>query len=179
MKKQRIVITGGPGSGKTSIVKTIENKGFTCLHEISREVINEARKQGIDQLFLTNPMLFSQKLLDSRLQQFQEALKLNAQTVFYDRGMPDVTAYMDYVNEPYPKAFEKPCYTFKYDVVFLLPPWESIYIQDNERYETFAQAQEIYGFLKKTYQKYGYTMIEVPTGTIEERVDFILTTCLL
>jgi len=58
------VITGGPGSGKTTLVKELEAKGFACLHEISRQIILEAQQQGIDQLFLEDPLLFSRKLLE-------------------------------------------------------------------------------------------------------------------
>src|SRR5690625_6992431 len=39
------------------------------------------------------------------------------------------------------------------DAVFILPPWKSIYRQDNERYETYEQAVEIYTHLRKTYRE--------------------------
>ena len=57
---------------------------------------------------------------------------------------------------------------------FLLPPWEEIYEQDNERYESFEQAEKIFHYLKDGYINYGYKTHEVPVGTIEERVQFIL-----
>jgi predicted ATPase len=63
---RRIVITGGPGTGKTSLITALESKGYTCLPEISRQVTLEAREKGIDQLFLKDPMLFSYKLLEGR-----------------------------------------------------------------------------------------------------------------
>lgn len=173
MNTKRIVITGGPGSGKTTLIQHIENLGHVCKHEVSREVINEARKDGIDQLFLTDPMLFSEKLLESRLRQYHEANKIEAPFVFYDRGTPDVTAYMDFIGSNYAATFEAPCFEFMYDSVFLLPPWKAIYTKDNERYETFEQAQIIYKALLEGYKKYGYHVIEVPTGSIEERAAFI------
>tara|TARA_B100000767_G_scaffold188789_1_gene176092 strand:+ start:309 stop:854 length:546 start_codon:yes stop_codon:yes gene_type:complete len=171
---KRIVITGGPGSGKTTLINHIEHLGYPTMHEVSRDIINEARKQGIDQLFLKNPMLFSQKLLESRLSQFEKAKELETAYVFYDRATPDITAYMDFIGAEYPPEFEKPCFTHLYDCVFLLPPWELIYTKDNERYETFTQAQEIYKSLCDGYKKYGYTIIEVPQGAINQRCDFIL-----
>ena len=174
MNTKRIVITGGPGSGKTTLINHIEYLGYPTMHEVSREIINEARKQGIDQLFLTDPMLFSQKLLESRLSQFEKAKDLETAYVFYDRATPDITAYMDFIGAEYAPEFEKPCFTHLYDCVFLLPPWELIYTKDNERYETFTQAQEIYKSLCDGYKKYGYTIIEVPQGAINQRCDFIL-----
>ncbi len=55
-----------------------------------------------------------------------------------------------------------------------MPPWEEIYISDNERYENFEQALAIHNHLERTYKNLNYPIIEVPTGTVEERADFIL-----
>ena len=174
MKTKRIVVSGGPGSGKTTLINHLESEGYTCMHEISRDVIIEAQKEGIEQLFLENPMLFSKKLLEGRLNQFKDAESHTNQITFYDRGMPDVTAYMDYIDSHYPVNFSDICNINRYDLAFLLPPWEAIYKQDNERYESFDQAETVYQFLVKGYQKYGYQVIEVPTGTIEDRTAYIL-----
>ncbi|MBT0608166.1 AAA family ATPase [Aequorivita echinoideorum] len=174
MKTKRIVITGGPGSGKTSIIKYIEENGFSVIHEISRSVILEAQKEGIEQLFLTNPILFSQKLLEGRLKQFHDASKYTSDFLFYDRGMPDVTAYMDFVKTDYPKNFSQICNENRYDCIFILPPWKEIYHTDNERYENYEQAESLYHYLYAAYENYGYNVINVPVGKIAERVDFIV-----
>ena len=174
MKTKRIVITGGPGSGKTALISYLEKEGYSVMQEISRQVILEAQKKGIEQLFLENPLLFSEKLLEGRFQQFKEAINCAAPILFYDRGMPDVTAYMDFVNIHYPENFSTPCIENKYDRIFVLPPWEDIYQQDNERYESFEEAEKIFHFLKNGYKKYGYTVNEVPVGSVAERVQYIL-----
>lgn len=174
MDTKRIVITGGPGSGKTALINFLEQEGHFVIHEISRDVILEARKQGIEQLFLEQPLLFSEKLLEGRLKQFHDGEPCTAPILFYDRGMPDVTAYMDFANIEYPVVFSDTCLKYKYDAIFVLPPWEAIYQQDNERYESFEQAERIFHFLKKGYEAYGYEVQEVPVGTIKERVQYIL-----
>ncbi|MDN3723782.1 ATP-binding protein [Aequorivita sp. SDUM287046] len=176
MKTKRIVITGGPGSGKTALINYLEKEGYAVMHEISRDVTLEAQRQGIEQLFLENPILFSQKLLEGRLRQFHEGKNCAAPILFYDRGMPDVTAYMDYVDSHYPKNFADTCIAHSYDEIFVLPPWEEIYEQDNERYESFEQAEKIFQFLKNGYQRYGYQIHEVPVGSIQDRAQFIIAT---
>jgi predicted ATPase len=55
-----------------------------------------------------------------------------------------------------------------------LPPWEEIYVSDQERYENFEQAQLIHDHLVETYEKYGYELIEVPKDTLDKRILFIL-----
>ncbi len=176
MNKTKIVITGGPGTGKTSLINELKKRGYTCLDEVSREVILEARKEGIDQLFLTKPLLFSERLLEGRKNQFTQAENESANAIFFDRGIPDVLAYMEYANENYPNHFTKACDNHKYDHVFVLAPWEAIFSSDNERYENFEQAEKIHSHLISTYKNCGYNLIDVPFDTIENRVNFLLKT---
>ena len=75
MNTKKVVITGGPGTGKTSIINHLKENGYLCYDEISREITLQARKDGIEQLFLTDPLLFSEKLLEGRTQQFIDRKK--------------------------------------------------------------------------------------------------------
>jgi len=174
VKNRKIVITGGPGTGKSSIIHKLEEKGEKCLHEISRQVTLEAQKQGIDQLFLEQPLLFSEKLLEGRLNQYLEAKEYKSDHIFIDRGLPDVVAYMDYFDTKYPEVFDKTCENNRYDLIFILPPWKEIYTSDNERYESYEEALKISSYLYSTYKRYGYNPIEVPKLTVEERTSLIL-----
>jgi len=171
---KRIVITGGPGTGKSSIISELTNRNYNCFEEISRQVTLKARDNGVDQLFLDKPLLFSELLLEARLQQFNDASKEKAPIIFYDRGLPDVLAYMDYAKKDYPMHFKSICKSHRYDGIFILPPWKEIYVSDNERYENFEQAQQIHKQLTKTYKHLNYTLITVPFGNVKERTDFIL-----
>ena len=174
MQTQRILIIGGPSTGKSSVISALKESGFFCFEEISREVTLAAQKEGIEQLFLDEPLLFSEKLLEGRISQFNNADSSSEDFVFYDRGIPDIVAYLDYVNSTYPNKFIDACENYKYDRVFLFELWEQIYQQDNERYESFEEAKLIQNYLKKTYKKYGYELEIIPFGTIEERTQYIL-----
>lgn len=174
LQKEIVVIIGGPGTGKTTIIDGLITKGYCCYPEISREVTMEAKKKGIEQLFLENPLLFSELLLEGRKKQFQNATAEPHSVVFLDRGIPDILAYMHYIGDSYPAFFDQACREHIYNKIFILPPWEKIYVSDDERYENFEQAKLIYNHLVETYQTYGYQLIEVPIGTVMERIDFIL-----
>tara|TARA_R100000935_G_C2795728_1_gene148066 strand:- start:9 stop:548 length:540 start_codon:yes stop_codon:yes gene_type:complete len=174
VQNKKIVITGGPGTGKSSIINYLESQGQYCLHEISRQITLEAQQQGIEQLFLEKPLLFSEKLLEARINQHYQAEKLCKGPIFLDRGIPDVVAYMDYFGTSYPEEFVEACKNYSYDKIFLLPPWKEIYKSDNERYESYDQALIIHENLKNSYITYGYDPIEVPIGTIANRSSFIM-----
>lgn len=181
MNVDRIVITGAPGTGKTTVIKALETAGFHCFHEVIRTMTLAAKSREDSNLLLGNPIAFvndskkfNQQLLDARLKQYGDAAEANKALVFYDRGMPDVLAYMEYFKQNYPAEFLEICRTNRYDAVFLLPPWEAIYLQDNERLESYMQATEIHEHLKSTYERLGYSVLEVPFGTVAERLAFIV-----
>lgn len=174
LSTKKIVITGGPGTGKSSIINELKKRGHLCFDEISRQVTLKARENGIEQLFLTQPLLFSELLLEGRLKQFNEAATYDNMTVFLDRGLPDVLAYMDYFNTSFPQNFIDACQNNRYDAVFILAPWQAIYQSDSVRYESFEQAERIHQHLLNTYKKFNYNLLDVPFDTIEKRADFIL-----
>jgi predicted ATPase len=174
LSTKKVVIAGGPSTGKTSVVHGIEKAGFKCFHEISREITLQAREEGIEQLFLTDPLLFSQRILEGRKSQFIASESLTDPLVFFDRGLPDVVAYLDCFGTEYPKTFSEICDAHPYDTIFLLPPWKEIHTSDNERYENYEEALQIHDCLEKAYQSFGYTIIEVPKISVDERVAFII-----
>lgn len=175
MQKEIVLLIGGPGTGKSTLMNVLSEKGHVCYPEISRQITLEAQKQGTEQLFLTDPLLFSQKLLEGRIQQHQNALSEESNVVFIDRGIPDILAYMHFIGDKnYPDCFTKACQDYRYTKLFIFPVWEDIYMSDNERYENFEQAQQIQKYLVDTYKSFGYDLIEVPKDTPEKRAEFVL-----
>jgi len=170
----KIVISGGPGTGKSTVIDELILRNYECMPEISREITLEAKKNGVDQLFLKKPHLFSQLLLEGREKQYLEASSKKSEIVFFDRGMPDAHGYMNYLGVDYSDSYIQKGFEFRYSYIFMMPPWEEIYTTDNERYESFEQSLAIYNHLKKTYIDLNYDIIEVPTGSVQKRVNFIL-----
>jgi predicted ATPase len=172
--QQKIVLIGGPGTGKTTVINELIKRDFYCMPEVSRAVILKAKKQGVEQLFLTEPLLFSKMLLEGREEQYHTATNLTEKIVFFDRGIPDVHAYMNYFNTTYPAYFIEKSNALMYTQIFHFPPWEEIHTTDNERYESFEESVKIDTFLVAAYSELGYSLINVPFGSIEERTNFII-----
>jgi len=193
---KKILITGGPGTGKSSLIEELKKNNFKCFDEISRGITLKYRKKGIEQLFLSDPDLFSQELLNGRIQQFNDSKKLQTDYVFFDRGIPDIIAYLNFKKVHFSKKILKSnardvlsvednplldnkmlaliIDKYRYDKVFLLEPWKDIYSSDIIRYESFDQVITIDSYIKNTYKEFGYNPIIVPKDNIKNRVDFII-----
>lgn len=178
---KKIVITGGPSTGKTSVIQNLEARGFACVHELVRSLTANEKNGTNKQVFTVNPIVsvddpikFNNQLLSGRVEQYKNAEKATDEVIFFDRGIPDVHAYMNCFGQSYDKAFEAPAYTYRYDRILLMPPWQDIHVVDEERFESFEVSQKIHEHLKETYRYFGYSPTIVPKGTIEERTAFII-----
>ena len=152
-----------------------------CFDEIIRALTLAATKDRNPSEHISNPIdfvddpkQFNTNLINGRLSHFNTAETLTDELCFFDRGMPDVIAYMDFFKQNYDDFFTDACRNHIYDLVFLLPPWKAIYKVDNERFESYEEAVQIHEHLVQVYKTFGYTIIEVPFGTITERCNFIL-----
>ena len=173
-RNKRVLITGSPGAGKTSIINGLKNKGYSTFSEFSRSIIKDAKIKGKTNFFLSEPLKFSEKLLEERKKQFynsESITKAKDNIVFFDRGIHDIYAYLKAIGKKAPEL-KKQIYSFKYDLVFLLDPWKEIFKKDNERLESFEQAKNYYIYIKKAYSKQ-HNLIEVPKSSIDERIFYI------
>jgi predicted ATPase len=181
LESKRVVITGGPGTGKTSVIQHLTDRGFSCVPEIIRSMTEAAKLEDNQNEVATNPlafvddpMAFNRKLLEGRTQQYLNAMKQDKNLVFFDRGIPDVLAYMDYFKQEYSKDYIHACDVHRYDMAIILPPWREIYSSDSSRLENFQEATEIHEHLLATYTRFQYEPVSIPKGSIAERVSFIL-----
>ncbi len=169
-----IVLTGGPGSGKTTLIEALAKRGHAVRPEAGRAVIRDQQAIGGEGLPWKNRALFAELMLAADLRGYDEARGLG-ELAFFDRGLPDIVGYLTLCGLPVPRHAEVAAERFRYrKTVFIAPPWRAIFGQDAERRQDFAEAERTYEAMARTYPRYGYELVELPQGSVETRVDFIL-----
>jgi predicted ATPase len=168
----RVVITGGPGAGKTTLLAELSARGFRVAEESARAIIAERRARGESPR--PPPAVFAREILRRDVAKYDDE-SADRDWVFFDRGVLEAI-WMLHEVEPLPDSDLREwtsTYTF-HEIVFLLPPWEAIFVNDAERDQTFAEAVTVYDRVTRWYRGLGYTILEVPPAASAERADFVL-----
>ena len=173
MKNNKIIISGPPGSGKTQIIKRLSEKGYSTNKEIHPgEITNK-----------TDKLKLSSILFNQRINQYHSTESLSStslekplnELLFFDRSIIDVVAYMNFWNKEYPLEWDNKILKYRYSKnIFYTPNWKEIYQKTNQRHETYEEAKTIDVFLRQSFKKFNYNIIEVPKLNINDRVSFIL-----
>ncbi len=159
----RVVITGGDGYGKSALLKELEYRGYKTKEEVARRLIVKAGRN----IHREDRPAFQRRVLKEQIKQFKtEGL------TFYDRGIPDATAYLLFEGLKVPEGFIEANKKYRYDQIFFverLPEHEDDNVRENP--ENAAKAHRI---LKKVYRSLGYKPVSLPPVGIKDRADLVL-----
>lgn len=135
------VITGGPGSGKTSLVDALAEAGLMGMPEAGRAIIRDQVAIGGYGLPWANRALFAELMLAWELCAHRQASALAGPAVL-DRGVPDVLGYLALCGIPVPDHMRRAAERCRYNRnVFVAPYWPEIFGQDAERRQDPAEAE--------------------------------------
>lgn len=167
------VLAGSSGTGKSTVLNQLRERGFMCFDEAARAVLEEQLAINGPALPSNNPMLFVQTMKKLNIKNINEA-KAQETLVFFDRGLPDLIHYAVRF-EISPIEFELASTQYRYNKnVFIFRPWREIFVNDNVRKMTFEKSIEFHDLLVESYKRQNYNLIEVPFGTVNDRVEFIV-----
>jgi predicted ATPase len=168
------VVTGGPGSGKTSLLQELTQRGLCCTAEAGRGVIQDQRRIDGRALPWNDPLLFAELMLSWDMRSYHDAEERTGPVIF-DRGVPDVLGYLRLVGLSAPAHIHNAARSFLYNpTVFVAPPWREIFHQDNERKQDFDVAVRTYNSLVATYADLNYRLVEMPCLPVSDRAKFVL-----
>jgi len=170
---RRFIITGGPGTGKSTLLEHLKQGGFSVFEEVSRRLIQEQHQHPNPALPWTNLPRFAELCLEQMVIQHAEAQPQRFN--FYDRAIPDIMAYLRNGGEAIPLVYEQVIQEKRYEkLVFFAPPWPQIYVNDQERPQKYEESLRISGLLQETYEQLGFQLVTLPKVSCEERVKFMM-----
>jgi len=170
------LISGGPGAGKTTLLAALAAAGYAVVPEVSRQLIRE-------QVALGSPLVpwhdlggFAE-LARRRMVAQHVAARQRGGITFFDRGLPDLLAYLAAAGLPVAPAYHRAVADYPYQrLAFLAPPWPEIYVNDPERWHTPAEAAALYEVLYATYVALSFEVRVLPRATVAARVAFVQAT---
>lgn len=164
------VFTGGPATGKTSVMEEFAKKGFPIIHEVARPMLKFFRDHEPHKLPQNNNVFFQAFVESQMLLDF-----VSNPMGLFDRGLPDQVAYRWHFKLPVPDTLIDACKVHRYTRVYYFPLWEEIYVQDDERRESLEEAERLDQLIYSAYCEMGYEPVVVPKVSVEERVEFIFS----
>ncbi|MGB3502221.1 MAG: AAA family ATPase [Mesorhizobium sp.] len=170
----RIVLTGGPGAGKTTLIDEMTRRGLPAMAEAGRGIIRQQVEFGGNALPWGDRALFAELMFSWELRSFEQAASHDG-PVLFDRGIPDVVGYLRLSGLPVPDHMMAAARRLRYaSPVFILPHWPEVFTQDEERRQDDEEAQATWRFMLDTYRELGYSLVDVPQASISERADFVM-----
>lgn len=167
-----VIVTGGPGAGKTTLLTELAALGHATVEESARAIIAERLASGASRR--PDFPAFAREILRRDIEKYRGQPR-TSNWVFFDRGVLDALGMLQEV-APLPARELKAMlstYTF-HPTVFILPPWEAIYVTDTERDQSFAEAVSVHTRLVNWYRACGYLLCEVPLLPAVQRAEHVL-----
>jgi predicted ATPase len=165
------VVTGGPGSGKTTTVNMLRNRGYKTTIEHARHFIDTQRITGMTvEEIRKNQVAFQTSVLNMQME--QETWLSPGEIVFLDRALPDSLAYYRFLDLPVDERLTKVLKDVAYKKIFILDFLPLV--KDYARLEDGEAQRKIHSLITEVYESLPFPVVHVPVLPPEERVDFIL-----
>jgi len=167
-----IFISGGPCTGKTSVINELKRQGFTIIPEAAREIAAFDKRFYGKSIKNIDKKIFQDEIFNFQKNIF-DSLADEKGIFFSDRGLGDTIAYYKINNFEVPEEKINHTKNFANKQVFILEPL-NFYNRDLLRQESEEEQKNIQDEIVKTYTELEYEVIMVPFMSVSKRVEFII-----
>ena len=171
-RASRIVFTGGPGVGKTTLLLALQARGYPIVGDSARTIIQDRRKRGLSPRPKAHE--FAQEVLRIDVENYA-CHAATSGLVFFDRSVLDALAMLNHVTPIGERELSAWLSQYQYNSkVFVLPPWEAIYTNDTERDHRFEHVEAVHTSVQEWYRRCDYEILEIPRVSVSERCAHVL-----
>ncbi|MFT3810874.1 MAG: AAA family ATPase [Micropepsaceae bacterium] len=169
-----IVITGGPGAGKSALIAELAARGYATAPEAGRAILQHQALIGGPAGHTADQRLYAELMLSWEMRSY-DMMRGQPGPVFFDRSLAELTHYLPLVGLETPPHIHRAARLFRYNPrVFIAPPWREIYATDTERKQDWSEAVRSHDLAAEAYRANGYTLVELPRIPTAARADFVL-----
>ncbi len=166
------VLTGGPSTGKSTVLSRLASAGYTIFEEAARLYIDEQIATGRTLSDIRgNEREFQEKIFD--IKSVTEQNHDESVVSIFERGIPDSVAYYQYYGWRVPEKMKKLVGEAAYRKVFLLDPLK-IFTKDYARTEDKQFTEDLDELLYSAYADLGIEVVRVPLVPVSQRVKLII-----
>ena len=167
-----IAFTGGPGFGKTATLSALAARGYECVPESARAIIQERLSQGLSKRPAAAD--FARQILARDQSQYRRVREACG-PVFFDRGIIDALGMCDASGGTDTLGTRQVLDEYPFhSTAFIFPPWKDIFVADAERDQSFEEAVAVDGAVRRWYRRCGFDLVDVRPAAVDARCDFIL-----
>lgn len=172
MNNNWYVLTGGPSTGKTTVLRRLKELGYVVVEEAARKVIAKGIKEGKD----TKTIRADERAFQEQVFQYKLAIESNLdpeKVTFFDRGLHDTIAYLNAFDLHVPQEIISAVNNKRYKGVFLFEPLSN-FDKDYARIEDEGVRSKLQASLLSTYLEYNMHPITIPPTSVNHRISLIL-----
>jgi predicted ATPase len=172
---RRYIITGAPGAGKTTILAALRDRGYAVVDEAATDVI--AREQALGRDRPSHDAGFIDAIALLQRERQQQPAPPTATVQVFDRSPICTLALAHYLGQPV-----TPILTHEVDRVVAARIYQprvffvhllGFITPTAARRITLAQSIRFEQFHQQAYRDHGFELVDVPVGTLEDRVQLI------
>jgi predicted ATPase len=172
---KRFIVTGTPGSGKTAIIRKLEQDGFSVVEEAATDIIALEQAQGVAEL-RTHPA-FIDSIATLQKQRQVRASSDRFEVQFHDRSVVCTKALAVYLGHPVSGSLSRELERIQTETIYQRRVFFvrnlGFITPSHARRISFEEALRFERIHEETYRNFGFEIFSVEAGSVAERVAAI------